>query len=163
MPQHNHDNPLLKGSENLPEILAQQTTGNDPIPSLCPPANGKFIERSQEWAQRQLEGLVRFGRLGIDYSSLSAKDGDTRLPALLDGNPNLSNEPIFLITNPNKNMSEAKRDYAAYNAAKEESLKLTTWEKWQISNVSKTAVGYDVARGHKRAKAARKSRQKNRK
>ena len=160
MPSHNHDNPLLKGAENLPETLAQQTTGNDPMPPLCHPDNGAFVECRQEYVRQQMEELAR---LGITRDSMSTKEGVIGVSEILKQHPELLNEPIFLITNPNKNMSEAKRDYAAYNAAKEESLKLTTWEKWQISNVSKTAVGYDVARGHKRAKAARKSRQKNRK
>jgi len=152
MPQHNHDNPLLKGSENLPEILAQQTTGNDPIPSLCPPANGKFIECSQEYARQQMQELAR---LGITRESMSTKEGVIGVSETFKQHPKLLNEPIFEIKNTNKDMQDFYGN--------EIFGKATTWDKWQLSSANKTAKKYDTVQGRKREKAARKSRKKNRK
>jgi len=139
-------------TQNLPEILAQSTTGNDPIPSLCPPVNGTVADYCQRYAQQQIE---EFASLGIDYSSLSAKDGNTRLSALIGQNPNLSNELILKITNPYKNMQDFPNNDTFGKA--------TTWDKWQLSNTNKTAKKYDTVHGRKREKMARKNRQKNRK
>jgi len=152
MQYNNQDQPIL-GIPVTPEILEQLTTGNAPL--CCPTII--TIECNQEWAQRQLEEL---SRIGITRDSLSTKDGVIKAQGILQQNPELLNEPIWEIKNTNKDMNEnLKRDYMAYNAAKEEPSNRSQ----SCKVVSKTAVGYDVAKGHKRAKAARKSRKINRK
>lgn len=70
------------------------------------------------------------------------------------------NDWIWEIHNTNQNIIlNPKRDYAADNAAKEQ----PSYRSGAFSATNRTAVGYDVAKGQKRAKAARKSRKINQK